>query len=179
MASQIQDREWTRLQGWISLIRSLSASPGWKKPAILVLVLGVRAGGLGESLGVELPPPDTYRLVKGLLWSLAPSPALTFLWDFWTLPPSQRHLCSPWLPLHSGHYWRREMPGAEVQGPREGSWLCPNLWAHPSQTTTLVEASISSHVEEAALGKFQGPSNLTVFCPKSEGIPEHLKASEK
>lgn len=88
MESQLQDREWTRPQGWISLIRSLSASPGWKKPAILVLVLGVRAGGLGESLGVELPPPDTYRLVKGLLWSLAPSPALTFLWDFWTLPPA-------------------------------------------------------------------------------------------
>lgn len=71
------------------------------------------------------------------------------------------------------------MPGAEVQGPREGAWLCPDLGAHPRQTTTLVEASISSYVEEAALGKLQGPSNLTVFCPNSEGIPERSKASEK
>lgn len=70
------------------------------------------------------------------------------------------------------------MPGAEVQGPREGSWLCSDLWAHPSQTATLVGASISSHVEEAALGKLQGPSNLIVFCPNSEGIPERSKASE-
>lgn len=178
MESQLQDREWTRLQGWISLIRSPSVSPGWKKPAILVLVLGVRAGGLGESLGVELPPPDTYRLVKGLLWSLAPSPALTFLWGFWNSPQPAPSL----LPLAAtpyGHYWRREMPGAEVQGPREGAWLCPDLGAHHRQTTTLVEASISSYVEEAALGKLQGPSNLTVFCPNSEGIPERSKASEK
>lgn len=62
------------------------------------------------------------------------------------------------------------MPGAEVQGPREGSWLCPDLWAHPSQTTTLVEASISSHVEEAALGKLQGPSfQLDSVLPEFRG----------